>query len=136
MREAGRERVEAWWPSMTRFFDWCALPGMPRDDPQTWRLCMPAYCPKPVRGVCRCSKEWRHTVTEPAIRAELETYAKQLEEFDRAYLNIARDDGDLDRDPNVPTPAEWALLTDATVLGGDIVALAVDITPRRDYAAI
>lgn len=136
MRKAGRERIEAGMPSMTAFFDWTAVAGQARDDPATWRECMPAYCPAPVRGVCQCSREWRHTTSERAIRGELETYAEQLEEFDRAYLNIGRDDGELDRDPNVPTPEEWALLADPDVPGGDIVVLAVDITPRRDWAAI
>jgi hypothetical protein len=136
MRKAGRERIEAGSLSMTAFFDWTAMAGQARDDPATWRGCMPAYCPAPVRGVCRCSNEWRHTTSERAIRGELETYAEQLEEFDRAYLNIGRDDGELNRDPNVPTPEEWALLAAPDVPGGDVVVLAVDITPRRDWAAI
>ncbi len=137
MRKAGRERIDAGQQdTMTAFFDWTAVAGQARDDPATWRECMPAYCPSPVRGVCRCSREWRHTTSERAIRGELETYAEQLEEFDRAYLNIGRDDGELDRDPNVPSVAEWALLADPTVLGGDLVVLSVDITPRRDFATI
>lgn len=136
MRAAGRKRIEAGLPSTTAFMDWCALPGMPRDQMQTWLTCMPALCSAPVRGVCRCSPNWRHTVTEPAIRAELETYAEQPEEYDRAYLNIGRDDGDLSRDPNVPTVEEWALLEVPDGPGGDIVALAVDITPNRGSASI
>lgn len=136
MREQGRKRLESGERSSTAFFDWCAEPGMQRDSLQTWLSCMPALCPAPVRGVCRCSREWRHTTTERAIRSELETYAAEIEEFDRAYLNIGRDDGELERDPNVPTVEEWALLAEPDVPGGDIVALAVDITPRRDYASI
>jgi hypothetical protein len=136
MRTAGRKRLEAGAPSTTAFMDWCALPGMPRDSMQTWLTCMPALCPAPVRGFCRCSPHWRHTVTEPAIRAELETYAEQPEEYDRAYLNIGRDDGDLSRDPNVPTVDEWQLLEVPDGPGGDIVALAVDITPARSQSAI
>lgn len=136
MRKAGRERVEAGRPSMTAFMDWTAMPGMARDDPATWRTCMPALCPSPVRGACRCSPEWRHTTNDRAILGELETYAEQLEEFDRAYLNIGRDDGELDRDPNVPTVEEWALLEVADGPGGDLVALAVDITPNRGSASI
>lgn len=135
MRKIGRETLDQGRTSITCFFDWCAVPGMARDDPETWHSCMPALCPAPVRGVCRCSREWRHTVTERAIRGELETYADQPLEFDRAYLNISRDEGELG-DPNVPSVEEWALLADPTVEGGDVVALAVDITPRRDYAAI
>lgn len=136
MRKAGRARLEAGEKSTTAFLDWCALPGMPRDSRGTWLTCMPALCPAPVRGRCRCSKEWRHTVTEPAILAELETYAAELEEFDRAYLNIGRDDGDLSRDPNVPTVDEWELLKVPDGPRGDIVALAVDITPSRTAGAI
>lgn len=136
MREQGRKRLESGERSTTAFFDWCAMPGMLRDSFDTWLSCMPALCPAPVRGVCRCSREWRHTTTERAIRSELETYAAEIEEFDRAYLNIGRDDGELERDPNVPTVEEWALLAEPDVPGGDIVALAVDITPRRDWASI
>lgn len=136
MRKNGRDACEAGRPTITAFFDWCALAGMDRRDPAVWRDCMPALCPAPVRGVCRCSREWRHTVVERAILAELETYAEQLEEFDRAYLNIGRDDGDELGDPNVPSVEEWELLAAPDVPGGDIVALAVDITPRRDFAAI
>jgi hypothetical protein len=136
MRAAGRRRLDAGERSTTAFFDWTALPGMPRDELATWLTCMPALCPEPVRGVCQCSREWRHTVTESAIRAELETYAGQPEEFDRAYLNIGRDDGDLSRDPNVPTVEEWSLLADIGAERGEVLALSVDITPARDRAAI
>jgi len=135
MRKQGRERLESGRPSITAFFDWCGLASMRRDDPATWRTCMPALCPAPVRGVCRCSNQWRHTTTDRAILAELETYADDLLEFDRAYLNISRDEGELG-DPNVPSIEEWALLADPDAPGGDVVALAVDITPRRDFAAI
>lgn len=136
MRKAGRKRLESGEQSTTAFFDWCAMPSQDRTLFETWLSCMPALCPAPVRGVCRCSREWRHTVTESAIRAELHTYAAELEEFDRAYLNIGRDDGDLSRDENVPTVEEWALLADPAAARGDIVALAVDITPNRGAAAI
>lgn len=136
MRDRGRAAVEDGRSSTIAFFDWCALPGMPREDPATWRTCMPALCPAPVRGVCRCSKEWRHTVTERAIQAELETYADELEEFDRAYLNIARDLNELAGDPNVPSLQEWDLLADLEAPGGDVIALAVDFTPDRGWASI
>ena len=136
MRARGRAAVESGRQSTIAFFDWCALPGADRTDPGVWREAMPALCPAPVRGVCRCSPHWRHTVTDAAILSELETFAEQLEEFDRAYMNIGRDDGDVERDPNVPAIEEWELLGDADAVGGEVVALAVDITPKRDHAAI
>jgi hypothetical protein len=136
MRKNGRTAIDAGRRTETAFFDWTVPAGLQRDAFSTWLSCMPALCPAPVRGVCRCSREWRHTVTERAIRSELETYAEDLGEFDRAYLNISRDLDELERDPNVPTVEEWSLLADPDVPGGDILALAVDITPRRDYAAI
>lgn len=137
MRTRGRAAIESGRASKIAFFDWCALPGMARDDPAVWRDCMPALCPAPVRGVCRCAPgQWRHTVTDEAIRAELEDLADTPEEFDRAYLNISREDGELDTDPNVPSTAEWDLLADDRADGGGIVAIAVDITPQRDSAAI
>ena len=136
MRTRGRAAVDEGRSSTIAFFDWCALPGMPRDLPETWRTCMPALCPAPVRGVCKCSREWRHTVTARAIQAELETYAEELEEFDRAYLNISRDLNELDGDPNVPSLEEWALLEDLSAEGGDVVALALDVTPDAGWASI
>ncbi|SCL15082.1 hypothetical protein [Micromonospora inyonensis] len=136
MRKRGRAAVEQGRQSKIAYLDWCALPGMDRTDPAVWRTCMPALCPAPVRGFCRCSKEWRHTVTDDAIFGELESMAADLSEFDRAYLNIAREDGEVDRDPLVPTPEEWELLGDAESIGGDVVAIGIDITPKRDHAAI
>lgn len=136
MRDRGRAAVEQGRASTICFFDWCALPGMPRDQPETWRTCMPALCPAPVRGVCRCSNQWRHTVTARAIEAELETYVDELEEFDRAYLNIARDLNELDGDPNVPSLEEWKLLEDPQAPSGEVVALAVDVTPDSGWASI
>lgn len=136
MRARGRAAVDEGRISTIAFFDWCALPGMPRDLPETWRTCMPALCPAPVRGVCKCSREWRHTVTERAILAELETYAEELEEFDRAYLNISRDLNELLGDPNVPSLEEWELLASPAAEGGDLVALALDVTPDAGWASI
>ncbi|MGC5664939.1 hypothetical protein ACN261_31615 [Micromonospora sp. WMMD723] len=136
MRARGRAAVEQGRQSKIAYLDWCALPGMDRTDPAVWRTCMPALCPAPVRGVCRCSKDWRHTVTDDAIFGELESMADDLSDFDRAYLNIAREDGEVDRDPNVPTPEEWGLLADPESLGTGVVAIAIDITPKRDHAVI
>jgi phage terminase large subunit-like protein len=136
MRTRGRAAVESGRRSKIAFLDWCALPGMPRDDPATWRTCMPMLCPDPVRGVCRCSPDWRHTITEDAVWAELEALADEPDEFDRAYLNISREIGEVDADPNVPTLQEWELLADEDAIGGTVVAIGVDITPKRSHAAI
>lgn len=135
MRARGRAAIEEGRSSTIAFFDWCAMPNQDRTDPQTWRTCMPALCPEPVRGVCRCSNQWRHTVTDPAIRSELET-VDELEEFDRAYLNISRDLNELDVDLNVPSLEEWELLTQPDGPGGDVVVLAIDVTPDSGWASI
>jgi hypothetical protein len=136
MRAAGRAAADEGRTRTIAFFDWCAAPGQVREDPQTWRSCMPALCPAPVRGVCRCSKEWRHTVTDPAIATELDTYVEELDEFDRAYLNISRDLNDLVVDPNVPSLEEWDGLKRPGAAGGDVLALAIDFTPDRGWATI
>lgn len=136
MRKNGRAALDAGRPTETAFFDWTAVDGMDRNALSTWLTCMPAVCPAPMRGMCRCSREWRHTVTERAIRSELETYADDPGEFDRAYLNIARDLNELDVDPNVPSLEEWALLENPAAEGGDVVVLAIDITPDAGWASI
>ena len=137
MRAAGRAALDDGRERTIAFFDFCALPGMPREDPATWFGCMPALCPAPVRGVCRCAPgQWRHTVTTAAIATELDTYAETPEEFDRAYLNISRDLNDLVVDPNVPSLEEWDGLKRPGAAGGDVLALAIDFTPDRGWATI
>lgn len=136
MRKVGREAIEDGRPTTIAFFDWTAADGADRADPATWRSCMPALCPAPVRGVCRCSRVWRHTVVESAIAAELESKSESLADFDRPYLNITREDDEVDVDPNVPPIEAWNLLANALAPGGPIVAGAIDITPLRDHAAI
>ncbi|WP_205447072.1 hypothetical protein [Candidatus Frankia alpina] len=126
-REAGRQLIEELWRSgldpgawpRTCYFEWFAPEHLRRDDPATWWACMPAL---------------GHTITEDTIRAELEKFASQPEEFDRAYLNRTKK-AKPSPDLNVPT-AEWAALADPTADASGPLALAVDISPRRDWASI
>lgn len=74
---AGRRRVEDGSRSTTAYFEWSAPNDADPGDPATWWSCMPAL---------------GHTVTEAAIRAELDTAvaehgAEGLLLFRRAYLN-------------------------------------------------
>lgn len=131
-KERGRELVLAGGPTRTAYFEWSAADGADHTSPLTWRGCMPALCPTP--GPCSCSPVWRHTVSEDTIQAELESL--ELAEFLRAYCNWTREDDEVEVDPNVPTVEAWELLADARAVGGQVVALAIDITPRRDHAAI
>lgn len=79
------------------YFDWSAPEDADPGDEAVWLACMPAVCPDPP---CRCGgREWRHTVTLEAIRAEYEKALDscRLNEFRRAYLNqwVPKDvDGD------------------------------------------
>jgi hypothetical protein len=82
--KAGRKQLEAGTPSSTAYFEWSA----PDDaDPlalETWLGCMPAL-ERPVPG-------FRSTITEAAIRAELQSMLDEhgvdgLDLFRRAYLN-------------------------------------------------
>lgn len=136
MRKRGREIIEAEQRSTVAYFEWSAGRNSDRRDPAVWRTCMPALCPKPVRGVCQCSKSWRHTVTEAAIFTELEQMSENLREFDRAYLNISDEEGEVERDPNVPSVEAWNLLHNDSLPGTDVLACAIDITPHRDHSAI
>jgi hypothetical protein len=126
-RAAGRALVEELWRGglqldawpRTAYFEWFAPDDWPRDDPETWRRCMPAL---------------GHTVTEDTIQAELEKFAATPGEFDRAYLNRTRK-AEPPKDVNVPT-AEWARCVDKASKPGADLALAVDVSPRRDWASI
>lgn len=135
----GRAIVESGEPSRTFYAEWSAPEGADYTDPRTWFGCMPALCPQPVDGVCRCSPHWRHTVTPDTMRAELEAAQEtpaKLAEWLRAYMNWTRDDDDIEADPNLPPVEAWDLLKDAK--GGPVgaVAFAIDITPLRDAVSI
>ncbi|HEV2778482.1 MAG TPA: hypothetical protein VGX25_03695 [Actinophytocola sp.] len=133
--QAGRELVESGAPSRVAYFDWSAPPGSDRTDPRVWLACMPALCPDQV---CRCSKEWRHTVTIATIQTELEKAITPslLADFDRAYLNQVREDDEVEADPNVPTLEVWNLLANDRAEGGEALACAIDVTPSGDSATI
>lgn len=120
-RAAGREHIERMWETGERpsvaYFEWYAPEDMPRDDPATWRACLPAL---------------GFTVTEDIIRAELEKLDPA--EFDRAYLNRTRKASPPD-DPNVPK-AKWPGLVDSSSRPGGHVAFALDVSQDRAHASI
>jgi hypothetical protein len=115
--EAGRLAVDAGICSGIAYFEWSAPNDAPVDDPATWWGCMPAL---------------GHTVTEAAVRAELQDM--DLAEFRRAYLNQWLDE----------TPAEWLVigraaweaLADPHSEITDRPAFAVDMTPDRTWASV
>jgi hypothetical protein len=122
-RKAGREIIERLWETGERtsvaYFEWFAPDHLPRDQPSTWRIALPAL---------------GHTVTEDVIRSELEKMADDPSGFDRAYLNRTRK-ATPPADPNVPKEAWAALVGERWRPGGD-VALAVDVADSRDFASI
>lgn len=132
---AGREQIIAGVPSRVAYFDWSAPDGADRTDPAVWLACMPALCPDLV---CQCSPDWHHTVTVPTIQTELDKAVTPslLAEFDRAFMNIPREDDEVGDDPNVPTSQEWDLLANDAALGGDVRAIAIDTTPAATHTAI
>lgn len=121
-RKAGRELIERAWltgecPAVA-YFEWYAPDELPRDNPATWYLCMPAL---------------GYTVTPEIIRTELESMDES--EFDRAYLNrtkVARPPAD----PNVPR-VEWARCAQLDSRPDTSrLALAVEVSTLRDWASI
>ncbi|WP_344457447.1 hypothetical protein [Actinocorallia aurantiaca] len=120
-RAAGRELVEQIYATgefpAVAYFEWYAPKYLSRLDPETWRMCLPAL---------------GHTVTEEIIRAELDKMEDA--EFDRAYLNRTRK-ATPPPDPNVPREA-WPKLTDKLSQASADIALAVDVSPLRNWASI
>lgn len=115
--DRGRELVESGKQTASCYLEWSDQDG-DRHDPATWRRCMPAL---------------GHTVTEEVIAAELDKLPE--DEFDRAYLNRRRGSRSV-QDPNVPTVEAWQELGSRSAKCGDVVAMAVDISPARDRASI
>lgn len=132
----GRELIERMWatgefPSVA-YFEWFAPDDLPRNDPETWRSCMPAMCPD--GPPCRCDPDgvWRHTVFLATVRAELDKL--KAAEFDRAYLNRTRK-ATPPEDPNVPKE-KWPGLVDKTSKTGEELAIAIDVSQARDSTSI
>jgi hypothetical protein len=122
-RRAGREIIERLWETGERtsvaYFEWFAPDHLPRDQPATWRTCLPAL---------------GFTVTEDVIRSELEKMADDPSGFDRAYLNRTRKAAP-PQDLNIPK-AQWPGLVGEKWRPGPDVALAIDVSDARDYASI
>lgn len=120
-RLRGRELIQLLWQTGRRpgvaYFEWFSPDDEPRDDPETWRKCMPAL---------------GFTVTEETIRADLDRMDDA--EFDRAYLNRTKRSVP-PPDLNVPTK-EWPNRVDKTSKRSDDLAFAVDVTPDRASASI
>jgi hypothetical protein len=135
-RAAGRALVERLWETGQHpgvaYFEWFAPDGMPRDDPATWRACMPALCPAGPPCGCDPGGAWHHTVFEATVRSELDKL--DAVEFDRAYLNRTRRQTPPE-DPNVPKTA-WSGLVDAESRPGAAVAFAVEVSQDRAHASI
>jgi hypothetical protein len=134
-REQGRELIQNYWNtrkiSNVAYFEWYPDDEAARDLLETWLTCMPALCPAPP---CQCDPagQWRHTVTESVVRAELDTM--EVPEFDRAYLNRTKLKTP-PPDPNIPTK-EWVARANRKSRRGEQVAFGVDVTPQRDHASV
>jgi hypothetical protein len=122
--KAGRARVESGVRSGIAYFEWSAAPEADIRDPATWRGCMPAL---------------GHTVTEAAIRGELESMAENpavgLPEFRRAYGNQWADDVAAGWDV-IPRPA-WTDRSGAEGRPASPVAFGIAASwPDAEWAAI
>ncbi|WP_405413913.1 terminase [Streptomyces rubiginosohelvolus] len=122
-RKTGRALIEALWADGTRprtaYFEWFAPDDMPRDDPATWRACLPAL---------------GYTVSEDIIAAELEKMAADPGAFDRAYLNRTRKAAP-PVDPNIPKKA-WPGLVDTASQASTEMAFSIDVSQDRAYTSI
>jgi hypothetical protein len=115
--DAGRAREQAGVRSSVAYFEWSAPDDADPADPATWYGCMPAL---------------GHTVTERAIRQELERM--ELREFRRAYLNQWQ--GDVPEEWLVIPKGVWTALADPASQIVGRMAFAADVTPDRSAGAI
>lgn len=135
--DAGRKRAEDGLTERAAYFEWSAPEDADPGNRQVWHDCMPALCPAPVGpGLeCRCSPDWRHTITEVAVAADFSNFQEtnRLIEFQRAYLNQWRT-----KNVHVPVIADtvWSGLADVDSVAEDPLAFAVDVTPERSKATI
>jgi hypothetical protein len=130
--DAGRARCELGLTEAVAYFEWSAPPESDPSSEETWRACMPALCPAGPPCECDPARQWRHTVSINAIRAEFERM--DLAEFRRAYLNQWPDDAP--DEWQVIGEQTWRALADTESVLMDPVAFAIDVTPERSDAAI
>jgi hypothetical protein len=111
--DQGRAAVESGATADFAYFEWSAAPEDDPHDPATWWRCMPAL---------------GRTVTPEVIAHALSTM--KLEEFKRAFLNIAT----TSEDRVIPVTV-WDLVNDPNV---EVTAevFGLDVNPERTGAAI
>lgn len=120
----GRAIVEAADPrARIAFFEWSDDPDADRDDRARWPLYMPAY------GI---------TIHEHTIDAELQAFATNLDEYDRAYRGIWT--GNKRPDPIIPVDA-WrdtaAPDNDEATINYDHPPMwCVDMSPDHEWTSI
>jgi hypothetical protein len=102
----------------TAYFEWSADPESDPADPAVWRTCMPAL---------------GHTITEDVIQAEYDRLDRDA--FLRSYLNWWPDQMP-DAEWLVITEEEWEACLDPHSQPVGRVALALDVTPDRQWASI
>lgn len=113
----GRTAVEAGINTGTAYFEWSAPDGADPYDPATWWGCLPAM---------------GHTITEAGIAAQLTRM--DLGDFCAEFLGWFADGAQL-RWHLIPERT-WEILADRQVAPGSPMALAVDVSPDRESAAI
>jgi phage terminase large subunit-like protein len=102
----------------TAYFEWSADPESDPADPAVWRTCMPAL---------------GYTITEDTIQAEYDRLDRDA--FRRSYLNLWPDEMPA-AEWLVITEAEWEACLDPRSEPVGRVALALDISPDRQWASI
>jgi phage terminase large subunit-like protein len=102
----------------TAYFEWSADPESDPADPAVWRTCMPAL---------------GYTITEDTIRAEYDRLDRDA--FLRSYLNLWPDEMPT-AEWLVISEAEWDACLDPHSQPVGRVALALDVTPDRQWASI
>jgi hypothetical protein len=117
----GRAVAEAKDPSSrVAYFEWSMEPGMDPYNPDNWWRCMPAL---------------GFTITEDAIRHELETIEGGLPEWMRAYANLWPDDVE-DEQWLLPKASWLGPCLDQSSLRAGPPALALSVHPSRLTASI
>lgn len=118
--DRGRKRVLEGQDSRVAYFEWSAPDDADPASHDTWHACMPAL---------------GHTVTIEAIQSDFD--GMDLDDFCRAYLNQWRDGKAPTR---VISVADWESskdeLSQLADPEHDPIALAVDVTPDSNFAAL
>lgn len=126
--DAGRDAAVADRGAGICYFEYSVPPDEDPFDLEVMLRYMPALCPTP--GPCRCSKDWRHTVTQETLVAEMA--GMEPDEARRAFGNQWLSGGG----EQVIPALTWDRVQDPTASPSGLIRVGIEVREDRSAGAL